>query len=659
MEDKEYQYSSRDMKITQWIMSHIDEWRNHRDENYLEYWKEYERLWRGIWAGEDRTRDSERSKVVTPALQQAIETSVAEIEEAVFGRGEKFFDIDDNRTDQDKTDIEQVKRQMYEDFKRNRTRKNISDVILLGAVYGTGIGEITIAETTALKPAMRPIVEMGVTAVGVEEVPQFNVALKPINPKNFLIDPNATSIEEALGCAIEEYVSYHSVIAGMESGVYKKVYNLGMAATDSDLEPTQEVVDFQQDKVKLVRYYGLLPRYMLDADTQEEITNLFNKKAEDFGTDGAALSDLVEAIVVIANDTHLLKAEASPYMMQDRPIVAFQYDSMPNRFWGRGIAEKGYNSQKMVDAQIRAHLDSLALTTVPMMGIDATRLPRGAKFEVRPGKTILTNGNPNEVLSPFKFGVTDPGNIDTANRFMQMLLMATGTVDSAAMPTVTADGGGLNPALSAIIKKNKRTLINFQEQFLIPFVQKAAYRFMQFDPERYPAQDFHFIPSSNLGIIAREYEQMQFMNLLKTLGPESPVVPMVMKAIIENSGLNNREEMIAQLSQMMQGDPVQEQAQQMALQTEFQRQQLELANLQADIQLKQARAQKEQVDTQLKPAELQANIAASASKYLGDSQNATAEFERRVKVANLALKEKDIDTKREIANLQVVAARQS
>jgi hypothetical protein len=659
MEDKDYQYSSRDMKITEWIMGHIDDWRNQRDENYLESWKEYERLWRGIWAGEDRTRDSERSKVVTPALQQAIETSVAEIEEAVFGRGEKFFDIDDNNLDTERLDIEALKRQMYEDFKRNRTRKNISDVILLGAVYGTGIGEITIAEDVALKPAMRPIPEMGVTAVGVEEVPKFNVALKPINPKNFLIDPNATNIEEALGCAIEEYVSYHSVIAGMESGVYKKVYNLGMAATDTDLEPTQEVVDFQQDKVKLVRYYGLLPRYLLDSDTQEEVTSLFNKKAEDLGIDGASYSDLVEAIVVIANDTHLLKAEASPYMMQDRPLVAFQYDSMPNRFWGRGIAEKGYNSQKMIDAQIRAHLDSLALTTVPMMGIDATRLPRGAKFEVRPGKTILTNGNPAEVLTPFKFGTTDPGNIDTANRFMQMLLMATGTVDSAQIGPATADGGGLNPALSAIIKKNKRTLINFQEQFLIPFVSKAAYRFMQFDPERYPAQDYNFIPSSNLGIIAREYEQMQFMNLLKTLGPESPVLPMVMKAIIENSGLANREEMIAQLNQMMQPNPEQQQAQQMAVQLQMQRAQLELADLQADVQLKQARTQNEVIDAQLKPAELQANIAASASKYLGDSQNATAEFERRVKVANLALKEKDIDTKREIANLQVVAARQN
>jgi predicted RNA-binding protein len=60
----------------------------------------------------------------------------------------------------------------------------------------------------------------------------------------------------------------------------------------------------------------------------------------------------------------------------------------------------------------------------------------------------------------------------------------------------------------------------------------------------------------------------------------------------------------------------------------------------------------------LKPAELQASLAASASKYLSDSNDPTAEFERRIKVANLVLKEKDIDTKKEIANLQVVAARQ-
>jgi hypothetical protein len=652
-------YDSRDSQITNWVMSRCEDWRNQRDQNYLEDWKSYERLWRGIWAGEDRTRDSERSKIVTPALQQAIETSVAEIEEAVFGRGEKFFDIVDDLRDQNRVDIEQVKNQMYEDFKKEKIRKAVSDTIVLGAVYGTGIGEITISEKTELAPASRPIVEMGMTAVGVEERNRFVVGLKPVNPKNFLIDPNATSVEEALGCAIEEYVSLHSVVAGMESGVYKKVTNFGPVSVESDLEPTQELVEYQQDKVLLLRYYGLVPKFLLDSENTEEIVKIFQEKTTEFGSDAASYTELVEAIIVIANDQYLLKAEQSPYMMKDRPIVAFQYDSMPNRFWGRGIAEKGFNCQKAIDAQIRAHLDSLALTTVPMMGIDATRLPRGSKFEVRPGKTILTNGNPNEVLQAFKFGVTDPGNLQTAGEFMRMLLMATGTVDSAQLPAVGADGGGLNPALSAIIKKNKRTLVNFQEQFLIPFVTKSAYRFMQFDPDRYPAQDFDFVPASNLGIVAREYEQMQFMNLLKTLGPDSPVVPMVLKAIMENSSLNNREEMIQQLGQMMQPNPQQQQAQQTALQLQLQKAQLEVADLQADVQLKQAKAQNEAIDAQLKPAELQANIAASASKYLGNGVNATDEFERRVKVANLALKEKDIDTKKEIANLQVVAARQS
>ncbi len=659
MIDNGYELDGKDSKIAQWVLSRCEQWRNQRDENYLDDWQEYERLWRGIWAAEDKTRESERSKIVTPALQQAVETSVAEIEEAIFGRGEKFFDIDDDMVDQNRVDIEQLKKQMYEDFKKNKVRKSISDIVVLGAVYGTGVGEIVISEKTQLAPASRPITDLGVTAVGVEERTMFSVGLKPINPKNFLIDPTATNVEEALGVAIEEFVSYHSVVAGMESGVYKMVPNLGMSPTDSDLEPVQEIVEYQQDKIKLIRYYGLLPRYLIEAEDSEEVIKLFSEKQDEMGTEAAAYSELIEAIVVIANDRHVLKAEASPYMMKDRPVVAFQYDSMPNRFWGRGIAEKGYNMQKAIDAQIRAHLDSLALTTAPMMGIDATRLPRGAKFEVRPGKTILTNGNPNEILQAFKFGVTDPGNLTTANEFMKMILMATGTVDSYSAPVVTADGGGLNPGLSAIIKKNKRILVNFQEQFLIPFVQKAAYRFMQFDPERYPAQDFNFVPSSNLGIIAREYEQMQFMNLLKTLGPDSPVVPLVMKAIVENSGLNNREEMIATLTQMMQPNPQAQEAAMMQQQLQMQMTQLQMANLEADVALKQARAQNEQIDSQLKPVELQASIAASASKYLGDTQDPTAEFERRVKVANLALKEKDIDTRKEIANLQVVASKQN
>ena len=71
--------------------------------------------------------------------------------------------------------------------------------------------------------------------------------------------------------------------------------------------------------------------------------------------------------------------------------------------------------------------------------------------------------------------------------------------------------------LGAIIKRHKRTLINFQQSFLLPFVKKAAYRYMQFDPENYPVADYKFNATSTLGIIAREYEVTQLVQLLQTM----------------------------------------------------------------------------------------------------------------------------------------------
>jgi hypothetical protein len=641
-------------QLASWVLGRCEQWRTHKEGNYLEEWDRYERLWRGIWDGADSTRDSERSKIVTPMLQQAIETFSAEIDEAIFGRGEKFFDIVDD--DQDKADVEIMKRQLTKNFKKDEVRKSVSDIVLLAAVYGTGIGEIVVNQKTELIPATQPMPNMPISAIGVIEKPRFAVELRPINPKNFLIDPNATTIGDALGCAVEEFVGMHNVVRAMEAGIYKKI-SITTAVTDEDLEPVQEDVDYQDDKVKLLRYYGFVPKALLDAADSNEYVDLFGEGEENFSSTMSEFSELVEAIVVIANDQYLLKAEESPYMMKDRPVVAFQNDSMPNRFWGRGIAEKGYNMQRAIDAQIRSHMDSLALTTVPMMAMDATRLPRGAKFEVRPGKTILTNGNPAEILQPFKFGTLDANNLATAKEFERMLLQATGTIDSSAMGVTgnSAEGYGTNPALMAIIKKSKRTLVNFQEQFLIPFITKAAHRYMQFDPEGFPTRDFTFIPTSHLGIIAREFEQVQFINLLKTLGPDSKITPIILTAIIENSGLENREELIQQLQQLSQPS----EQEQMAQQLQMQAAQLELADKQADVQLKQAKAQSEVVEAQLKPAEVQARIAASASKYLSDAQDPTKEFERRVKIADLALKEKDIDTKADIARLQVIAARQN
>ena len=647
--------SDSDKELVDFVVNHCDRWRDYRDTNYLTEWLEYERIFNGEWDAQDKTRESERSRIVTPATQQAVETRHAEIMEAIFGQGE-FFDIQDDIRDVNGSplDVAAIKAQLMEDFKVDKIRKSIDQIELLAELYGTGIGEIIVKTEKVFVPSTQPIPgQIGQAAIGVVEQDRIAVKIVPVNPRNFLFDPNGTSIDDCMGVAIEKYVSIHKVVKGQEDGIYRKV-EIGTDSMDTDLEPTQEITQYEDDKVKLLTYYGLVPREYLDQIENEdgEIEDLF---PEDSIQD--EYSDLVEAIVVIANDGVLLKAEKNPYMMKDRPILAYQDDTVPNRLLGRGTVEKAYNSQKAIDAQVRSHLDSLALTTSPMMAMDATRLPRGAKFEVKPGKAILTNGNPNEILFPFKFGNTDGSNLTTAKEFERMLLMATGTLDSQGMVSAVARDagqGGISMATASIIKKYKRTLVNFQEDFMIPFITKAAYRYMQFDPERYPTVDMKFIPTAALGIIAREHEQQQFIALLQTLGPNTPVLPIILKGIMANSSLSNRFELIAMLDKMATADPQAQQAAQMQQQLAMQLAQAQIAVQTTQAEQNKAEAQKLLTEAQLMPIELQAKSMAANTKNLPtDDALASKEFDKRVKIAELMLKEADIQNKAKIVEKQM------
>ena len=647
-----YEPTEADKELTAFVTDHCTKWRDYRDTNFLPDWLEYERIFRGQWASEDKTRESERSRIVTPATQQAVETRHAEIMEAIFGQGD-FFDIEDNIQDigGNPIDVEAIKNQLMEDFKKDKIRKSIDQIELMAEIYGTGIGEIIVKTEKEYVPSTQAIPnQQGQAAIGVMERDRIAVKIMPINPKNFLFDPNGTSIDDCMGVAIEKYVSIHKVVEGIEKGIYRKV-NITPTYEDTDLEPTQEVSQYQDEKVLLLTYYGLVPReYLNNMKENKDIVELFpeNSAAEDY-------SDMVEAIVVIANDGMLLKAEENPYMMKDRPVLSYQDDTVPNRLLGRGTVEKAFNMQKAIDAQTRAHLDSLALTTAPMVAMDATRLPRGMKFEIKAGKAILTNGNPNEILYPFKFGQSDPNNLATAKDFERMLLQATGTLDSNGMVSQSSrDGGGMSMAVASIIKKYKRTLVNFQEDFLVPFIKKAAFRFMQFDPERYPSVDMNFIPTATLGIIAREYEQQQFIGLLQTLGPNTPVLPVILKGIIANSSLSNRFEMMAALDEMSKPNPEAQQMQQMQQELAMQTAQANIAVQTSQAEQNKAEAIKLSVEAQLLPQEVQAkNMAAMTKNLPNEDDQASKEFDKRVRIAELMLKEADIKNKSKIVELQM------
>ena len=618
--DKETQYQA----LASWLSYRLESWRTHRDVNYVTQWDEYYRLWRGIWLQSDRTRESEKSRIIAPALQQAVESSVAELEEATFGRG-KWFDIQDDMLDQDKTDAEYVRNLLQEDLEKNGVKDAVCEIFLNSAIYGTGVGKIVVEQNIERSPVEEPVEGTMTTTRQLVETPSIDVKLEPISPKEFLIDPSANSINEALGVAHEVIKPRYHVVEGIKSGIYRDVpldgdYDTIRFGYDPEMKQADE-----SDSVKITEYWGLVPKRFLKPKKDQDDFE-YTKKDE-----------LVEAVVTLVNDEYILRAEENAFMMVDRPFISYQHDIVPNKFWGRGVCEKGYNPQKALDAEMRARIDSLALTTTPMMAADATRLPRGIKFEVRPGKTILTNGSPREALMPLDLGTTDQSTFTQVASLQNMIQMGTGSADVGTADRATSSG--MSMAQSASIKRQKRTLMNFQNTFLIPMINKSMWRKIQFDVERYPVNDYKFIPYSTMGIMAKELEMTQMVQMLQAIPKDSPAFNVILLSMMQNSSIHNRDQIVQQLMQGNQPNPEQQQMQEYHHQLQMQQAQADIAKTQAEAEEEKAKASKWYAEAQeLAPTEIkiQEKIlklqkdSIALEKTKADIQNKNSETARNV-----------------------------
>jgi uncharacterized protein with von Willebrand factor type A (vWA) domain len=176
-------------------------------------------------------------------------------------------------------------------------------------------------------------------------------------------------------------------------------------------------------------------------------------------------------------------------------------------------------------------------------------------------------------------------------------------------------------------------------------IEKSAWRYMQFSPELYPVSDYKFTPTSSLGIIAREYEVTQLVQLLQTMDKGSPMYGQLLEAIIDHMNLSNREELIQSLRQAAQPNPQAQQLQQQQAQMQMAQLQAQIAAFNGQAAEAQARAQKYQTETGLVEYEAQTDRIKALSTNLEPGIEDDKEFERRAKIAELILKEKELNQK--------------
>lgn len=589
-------------KLVAWVLGNVDSWRQVRDSTYRDKWNEYYKIWRGRWSTDQKNRRTERSRLISPATQVAVDLTVSEIVEAVFGR-ETFIDIADDIADTEKQDAQQVRDALIEDLKKDGILEEIVEIALNGALYGNFNAKIVTEVCKHATPQIFTIndPETGEPRREVRKVVQEIVKVYPVavEPGQLVVDPAATRIDDMLGAAHEFRMPLHKIRARQGEGTYYDDVKVGGStaslATDDRAEDG-ELGKTEGPAADICEYHGFVPAKMLTAVRARKDDAL--AQAMISGTDDA---EMVEAVVTIANGGILLRAIPNPSVMEDRALVAAQFDTVPNRFWGRGIVEKGYNVQRALDAELRSRADSLAWINNPMVAGDITKLPPKTDLNVWPGKFWPTKGDPGAAIREFRFGDVNASTFQQAADLERMLQQATGAVDPASIGQNVRDQsfGASAVAVSGIVKRTKRIMLNF-ESFLTTLVRRIVWRKMQYEPDRYPA-DFEFVVRGSIGLMAREIEQQFLTQLLQTVDRGSPQYLGLLKLVVENSSSPHRAELVRGIDAMLQ-PPNPEQAQAQAQQKQ-QIEQIQLQTAQAQLALLQAQAMKAQAEAGYKHAQ--------------------------------------------------------
>jgi hypothetical protein len=218
-----------------------------------------------------------------------------------------------------------------------------------------------------------------------------------------------------------------------------------------------------------------------------------------------------------------------------------------------------------------------------------------------------------------------------------MIQMGTGTSDNVSGDRATASGMSMQQ--SAAIKRQKRTLMNFQNTFLVPLIQKAMWRKIQFDVDRYPVNDYKFIPYSTMGIMAKEIEMTQMVQMLQSIPKDSPAFNVILLAMMQNSSIHNRDQIVQALMQGSQPDAQQQELENIGTELQIQQAQAEIQKTLAEAEEEKAKAIKWQAEAaQAVPNEIQVEEsiiklqkdALSLDKLKADIRNQQSETQRNV-----------------------------
>lgn len=537
--------------LLDWIMQNVQTFEEERDRgDFEESMSRYYHIWRGKYDPSLKTRKSEWSKLIHPATSAAIDNHVAEVESATIDN-DYFMVLQD---DDDQSDLTTIEKKLRTDLKNPKAgvQDALSALILIGGIYGEAGAEAYLDSVPQMAIRQGPGGEAVVERGQDKKVMRLNVLL----PNQLIYDTGAPTFEDSLGVGSRTYVPLHAVQAKQADGIWREDVEVkaGTVKNETLIDPMIGP-STEGEFVELIKWDGKVPAgYLPDAESDEALVVEDPSQPELQKELDVDETDLVEARVVIANETDIMFESTNKTLLQERMFMYYRPERVPGSLRGRGVAEKAHSPQSSLDGMMRANMEASAKTVHPIFGINGLMKGRGFKFSQRPGAVMEVQGDPSQVIKRIDLGGVSPELFANTTKLEELVAVATNTFDSSAMNNVgsVAAQGGASMAITSFVKRTKRAVRNFNEDILMPFVTLAAHMLMQFDPENYKPTDVTFTAAGSMGALAREVEQANAMNIMKTVPVQSPGWWVLFRAVMMNSNFQDRDDMVLFAEQQLQ-----------------------------------------------------------------------------------------------------------
>jgi len=529
LEDLTYKNHVGDTSLMSEVAHKVERAASWMKQTYHSRWEKYRLLWATEFKETLRTRNSERCKLITPTTQIGVDTGTAQLDSSLGYLS--FIEVDPDVPEEGIEAWRETYAELWDnmvsafrnDLANNGNREEISDAIFNAGLLGLGVLKVVEEEEEYQELSPGP---QGGGAVSITKR-RTNITLRSVDPRNFHFPKGAVGVEDSPYVVEEMKVPAHTIEERIRLGVYS---------------PVEYTAD-EDSMVTLYEYHGVLSKAILDS-------TMYTSMPDELVVRELNEDKMVEAIVVWAKGAKApFFADETPFLDKKRSYLTFVWDREQGSPVGRGIAAKVFSVQKAQDANLRARTDAMAYAVHPMVGVDNLKLVSRRRMKVSPGAQILTQGDPNRAIVPFRFGDIPQSAFLQAQELASLAAQSTGLDAFGGTDVKYQSGEGMQTLQQGTVARSRKVQENMVA-FLKEAINLFLWRSTQADPERYPPVAPGFKVTINVGSLTRAHEMSQISGMLKTIPEQSPAYWRLLIKYFELSDLPDKEQVISDMRKL-------------------------------------------------------------------------------------------------------------